>query len=90
MRSSGGWLAAKSLRWSGEKALTEERISRTDYFVEIVLSETNPRTRHLLSSLLTGRQMQQIIAGVAKKKGIQCRNCRGKVAVERSREFDPI
>ncbi len=70
VRSLGGWAAVKSLRRSGEKVLTDERILGTDDFVEGVLGDADRRTRQLFSSLLTGRQVQQMIEESCKKEGI--------------------
>jgi DNA-binding MarR family transcriptional regulator len=50
--------------------LTDERILGTDDFVGRVLGEADRRRRHLFSSLLTGRQVQQIIAKSCKEEGI--------------------
>jgi hypothetical protein len=50
--------------------LTDERILGADDFVERVLGEADHRTRHLFPSLLTGRQVQQIIETSCKKEGI--------------------
>ena len=60
----------KSLRRSGERVLTDERILGTDDFVGRVLGEADHRTRHSFSSLLTGRQVQEIIGTSCKKEGI--------------------
>ena len=70
VRSLEGWSAVMGLRRSGEKALTDERILGSNDFVERVLGEADHRRRHLFSSVLTGRQVQQIIARSCKKEGI--------------------
>ena len=69
-RSLGGWPAVKSLRRPGERVLTDERILGTDDFVGRVSGEADHRTRHLFSSLLTGKQVEQIIAKSCKEEGI--------------------
>ena len=61
---------------SRERVLTDERILGTDDFVGRVLGEADQRTRHLFSSLLTGRQVQQIIETRCKKEGISIRELR--------------
>jgi len=66
----GGWPAVKSLRRSGERVLTDERVLETDEFVWRVLGEADHRTRHLFSSLLTSRQVQEIIGTICKEEGI--------------------
>jgi len=58
------------LRRSGEKAPTDERILGSNDFVERALGEADHRRRHLYSSVLTGRQVQQIIARSCKREGI--------------------
>jgi len=70
VRSLGGWSAVKSLRRSGERVLTDERILGSDDFVGRVLGEADHRTKHSFSSLLTGRQMQEVIGTSCKKEGI--------------------
>jgi hypothetical protein len=70
VRCLGRWSAVKSLRRSGERVLTDERILGADDFVGKVLGDAGRRTRHLFSSLLTGRQVQQIIETRCKKEGI--------------------
>ena len=69
VRSLEGWSAVMGLRRSGEKALPDERILGSNDFVERMLGEADHRRRHLFSSVLTGRQVQQII-GMSCKKGI--------------------
>jgi len=70
VHSLEGWSAVMGLRRSGEKSLTDERILGSNDFVERVLGEADHRRRHLFSSVLTGRQAQQIIARSCKKEGI--------------------
>jgi hypothetical protein len=70
VRSLEGWSAVMGLRRSGQKALADERILRSNDFVERVLGKADHRRRHLFSSVLTGRQAQQIIARSCKKEGI--------------------
>ena len=70
VRSLEGWSAVMGLRRCGEKALTDERILGSNDFVERVLGEADHRRRHLFSSVLTGRKVQQIIARSCKKEGI--------------------
>ena len=73
IRSLGGWSAVKSLRRSGEKILTDERILGTDDFVERVLGETDRRARRLFSSQLRDKEVQQLIEERCKKEGISTR-----------------
>ena len=70
VRSLGGWSAVKSLRRSGERVRTDERILGTDDFVGRVLGAAEHRTRHSFSYLLTGRKVQEIIGRSCKKEGI--------------------
>jgi REP element-mobilizing transposase RayT len=73
IRSLGGWSAVKSLRHSGDKVLTDERILGTDDFVERVLGETDRRARRLFSSQLRDKEVQQLIEERCKKEGISTR-----------------
>jgi len=70
VRSLEGWSAVMGLRRSGEKSLTDERILGSNDFVKRVLGKVDHRRKHLFSSMLTGRQVQQIIAKSCKKEGI--------------------
>ena len=65
--------AVKSLRHSGDKVLTDERILGTDDFVERVLGETDRRARRLFSSQLRDKEVQQLIEERCKKEGISTR-----------------
>jgi hypothetical protein len=67
VRSLGGWSAVKSLRRSGEKVLTDERILGTDDFVERVLGEAEGKARHSFSPLVRGKRVQQLIETACKK-----------------------
>jgi putative transposase len=65
-----GWSAVMGLRRSGEKSLTDERILGSNDFVQRMFGEADHRKRHLFSSVLRGRQAQQIIARSCEKEGI--------------------
>jgi REP element-mobilizing transposase RayT len=73
IRSLGGWSAVKSLRRSGQKALTDERILGTDDFVERVLGEADQSAKRLFSSRLRDKEVRQHIEEKCKKKGISMR-----------------
>jgi putative transposase len=57
--------------------LADERILGADDFVERVLGEADHRRRHSFSSLLIGRQVQEIIGRICKKEGISIRELQG-------------
>jgi len=73
IRSLGGWSAVKSLRRSGQKALTDERILGTDDFVERVLGEADQSAKRLFSSRLRDKEVRQHIEEKCKKEGISMR-----------------
>ena len=73
IRSLGGWSAVKSLRRSGQKALTDERILGTDDFVERVLGEADQSAKRLFSSRLRDKEVRQHIEEKCKKEGIAVR-----------------
>jgi lambda repressor-like predicted transcriptional regulator len=73
IRSLGGWSAVKSLRRSGQKALTDERILGTDDFVERVLGEADQSAKRLFSFRLRDKEVRQHIEEKCKKKGISMR-----------------
>jgi len=70
IRSSGNWSAVRSLRRSGEKVLTDERILGTDDFVERVLGEAETRARRLFSIRLRAKEVKRLIEERCKKEGI--------------------
>jgi REP element-mobilizing transposase RayT len=70
IRSLGNWSAVQSLRRSGEKVLTDERILGTDDFVERVLGEAENRAKRLFSFRLRGKEVQQLIEERCKEEGI--------------------
>jgi REP element-mobilizing transposase RayT len=70
IRSLGGWSAVKSLRRSGEKVLTDERILGTDDFVEGMLGEADRRVRRSFPSWLGDKEVQQVIEEKCKREGI--------------------
>jgi len=73
IRSLGGWSAVKSLRRSGDRVLTDERILGTDDFVESVLAETDRKTSRLFSSRLQDKEVQKFLEERCKKEGISLR-----------------
>jgi len=73
IRSLGGWSAVTSLRRSGQKALTDERILGTDDFVERILGEAGHNTKHLFSSRLWGKEVRQLIEERCQQEGIVMR-----------------
>ncbi len=70
IRSLGNWSAVQSLRRSGEKVLTDERILGTDDFVERVLGEAETRARGLFSFRLRAKEVQRLIEERCKREGI--------------------
>jgi putative transposase len=70
IRSLGNWSAVQSLRRSGEKVLTDERILGTDDFVERVLGEAETRARRLFAMRLRAKEVQRLIEERCKKEGI--------------------
>ncbi len=70
IRSLGNWSAVQSLRRSGEKVLTDERILGTDDFVERVLGEAETQARRLFSIRLRAKEVQRLIEERCKKEGI--------------------
>jgi len=70
IRSLGDWSAVQSLRRSGEKVLTDERILGTDDFVERVLGEAENRARRLFSFRLRAKEVQRLIEERCKREGI--------------------
>ena len=70
VRSLGGWSAVKSLRRSGEKVLTDERILGTDDFVERVLGEADQRAQRSFSLRLRDKEQQQFIKARCQAAGI--------------------
>jgi putative transposase len=70
VRSLGGWSAVKSLRRSGERVLTDERILGTDDFVERILKEAEQRAQRSFSSRLRDKEEQQFINAKCREKGI--------------------
>jgi len=73
IRSLGGWSAVKSLRRSGGKVLTDERILGTDDFVERVLGEVDHSAKRLFSSRLRDKEVLRLIEERCKKEGISVR-----------------
>ena len=70
IRSLGNWSAVQSLRRSGDKVLTDERILGTGDFVERVLGEAETRARRLFSVRLRAKEVQRLIEQRCKKEGI--------------------
>ena len=63
----------QSLRRSGDKVLTDERILGTDDFVERMLGETDRNVGFLFSSRLKGTEVLRLIGERCKKEGISIR-----------------
>jgi hypothetical protein len=63
----------KSLRRSGGKVLTDERILGTDDFVERVLGEADHSAKRLFSSRLRDKEVLCLIEERCKKEGISVR-----------------
>ena len=73
IRSLGGWSAVKSLRRSGGKVLTDERILGTDDFVERVRGEADHSAKRLFSSRLRDKEVLRLIEERCKQEGISVR-----------------
>jgi hypothetical protein len=77
IRSLGGWSAVKSLRHSGDKVLTDERILGTDDFVERVLGETDRLAKRLFSPQLQEKELEIFISERCNKEGISILELQG-------------
>jgi len=80
----GGWAAVKSLRRSGEKVLTDDRILGADDFAGRVLGEAQGKTRHSFSSLVRGKKVQELIEAACKQEEVSLRELRMGAGGERS------
>lgn len=70
IRSMGNWSAVESLRRSGVKALTDERILGTDDFVERMLVEAERRQERFFAFRRRAKEVRELIAARCRQEGI--------------------
>ena len=70
IRSLGGWSEVVSLRRSGERVQTDERILGTGAFVERMLRESDERSKRLFSGIDLIKKVHGRIEAVCREEGV--------------------
>lgn len=76
VRSLGGWSAVASLRRSGERRRTDERILGSGEFVERVIHEAEEKVRQEFSRGERGEAARRLVESTCRKAGVSVRELR--------------
>ena len=70
IRSMGGWSHVLSMRKSGEKERSDERVPGSGDFVENLIREADQKVSRQFSNMLGQKQIKQIISDACMKEDI--------------------
>jgi len=77
IRSMGGWSQVLSMRKSGEKQMTDERVLGSGDLIENLLQEADQKVSRQFTDMLDRKQIRQIISDACMKEDISVEELKG-------------